>query len=170
MRNLLTRSTRIAALGAVTLGALLGVAQAQSAKDSGREFNACALFTADDAAAILGTAVEQEVFKSKAPKVQPNCVYTAKPDGKTLLVSVQFRFYRSAAEAVAALKEARLEARGQPLILGGQDAYWHPKQALLVVTKGNSIVTITAGPARENERLPELARKAAEKLLPKLSA
>lgn len=158
---------RVAAC-ALLLGALLGPAHAQQARDGGREFNACALFTAEDAAAVLGASAEQEAFKSKAPKVQPNCVYTAKVDGKTQLVSVQFRFYRSPGEAVAALKESRLEARGQPLILGGQDAYWHPKQALLVVTKGHSMVTITAGPARETERLPELARKAAERLLPKL--
>lgn len=169
MRNFTMRTGWVTAAGAALLGALLNTAHAQSAKDAGREFNACSLFTADDAAAILGTAVEQEVFKSKAPKVQPNCVYTAKVDGKPALVSVQFRFFRSPAEAVAALKEARLEARGQPLILGGQDAYWHPKQALLVITKGNSVVTLTAGPARENERLQELARKAAERLLPKLN-
>lgn len=168
MRNDLMKPSRHAAACALLLSALLGSAHAQQPKDAGREFNACSLFTAEDAAAVLGTNVEQEVFKSKAPKVQPNCVYTAKAEGKAQLISVQFRFFRSPAEAVAALKEARLEARGQPLILSGQDAYWHPKQTLLVITKGNSIVTITAGPARENERVPELARKAAERLLPKL--
>ncbi|MDX2218870.1 MAG: hypothetical protein SF172_07605 [Burkholderiales bacterium] len=168
MRNDSRKRSRRAAAAALLLGALLGTTHAQQPKDAGREFNACSLFTAEDAATVLGTSVEQEVFKSKAPKVQPNCVYTAKADGKALLISVQFRFFRSPTEAVAALKEARLEARGQPLILSGQDAYWNAKQALLVVTKGNSIVTITAGPARENERVPELARKVAERLLPKL--
>lgn len=168
MRKSSKQHAWIAATGTLLLGALLNVAIAQSSKDASREFNACSLFTADDAAAVLGTSVEQEVFKTKAPKVQPNCVYTGKVDGKASVISVQFRFFRSPQEAVAALKDARLEGRGQPLILGGQDAYWHPKQAYLVITKGNSVVTITAGPSRENERLPELARKAAERLLPKL--
>lgn len=168
MRNKLTGLRWLAAAIALMLGSLSSVAPAQGAKDAGRDFNACALFTVEDATAVLGASAEQEVFKSKAPRVQPNCVYTANADGKAQVVSVQFRFFRSAQEAVAALREARLESRGQPLILAGQDAYWHPKQALLVVTKGNSIVTITAGPTRESERVPELARKAAALLLPKL--
>ncbi|MBL8515875.1 MAG: hypothetical protein JNM76_02805 [Betaproteobacteria bacterium] len=133
-----------------------------------RDFNACALFTAEDATAVLGAPAEPEATKGKPPKVQPNCVYTATADGKPVLLSVQFRFFRSPAEAVAAVKEARLEARGRPFIIGGQDAYWHPKQAHLVITKGQAVVTITAGPLRESERVPEPARKAADVLLPKL--
>jgi hypothetical protein len=133
-----------------------------------REFNACALFTTEDATAVLGAAAEAEAIKGKPPKLQPNCAYTASVDGKPVQLSVQFRFFRSPAEAVAAVKEARLEVRGRPFIIGGQDAYWHPKEAHLVVTKGGAVVTITAGPPSEKERVPELARKAADLLLPKL--
>lgn len=163
-----TKRTLITWLARTMAFALAAASFAQAQATGNRDFNACLLFTADDAKAVLGAVAEAEVLKSKPAKVQPNCVYTATVDGKPQMLSVQFKFFRSNAEAVAAVKEARLEARGRPLILEGQDAYWHPKQAHLVVTKGNSVVTITAGPARENERVPELARKAAERLLPKL--
>jgi hypothetical protein len=150
------------------MGVCLLLTITAAAGQAGKDFNACALLTAEDARAILGAPAEPEAFKGKPPKVQPNCQYTAMVDGKAQVVSVQFRFFKSAAEALATVKEARLDARGRPLIIGGQDAYWHPKQTHLVVTKGTAVMTITAGPVRENERVPELARKVSDLLLLKV--
>jgi hypothetical protein len=144
------------------------VAASCGAAAQSKDFNACALFTAEDAAAALGAPAEPEVVKGKPPRIQPNCQYTAALDGKPLIAAVQFRFFKSSAEALAVLKESRLEARGRPFIIGGQDAYWHPKLAHLVIAKGSALITVTAGPAKEAERLPDPARKAVERLLPKL--
>ena len=146
---------------------ILGIANGAHAQPS-KDFNACAILTAEEASSLLGTTVAAEPLKGKPPRVVPNCLYGSNADGNSLSISVQFRFFKSPAEAVAALKEARLEARGRPLIINGQDAYWHPKLAHLVVSKGSTLLTIVAGPSKENERVPELARKVAELLLPKL--
>lgn len=142
----------------------VAVGHAQTAKD----FNACDLLTVDEASTLLGAAAVPEAIKGKPPKIVPNCVYTSTVDGMPMALAIGFRFFKAPADALAALREARLEGRGRPLIISGQDAYWHPKLAHLVVNKGAMILTITAGPPKENERAPELARKVAERILPKL--
>lgn len=143
-------------------------AQAQVPK----EFNACAIFTADDAAKALGAPAEQEVPKGKPPKVMPklipSCTYTATVEGKEQAATVLFRFARTPGEASADFKQSRLDMRGKPVIISGSDAYWHTKLAQLQVVKGATWLVISAGPLKETERQPDQARKLAELLLPKL--
>lgn len=133
-----------------------------------RDFHACQLFTLEDASAVLGGPAEPEPIKAKAPKTPMHCNYLRQDGAKPLAASASFRFFRTPSEALATLKESRLEARGRPLIIGGQDAYWHPKTAQLFVAKGNSLVVLQVGAMAENERDPEPARKAAERLLPRM--
>lgn len=139
-------------------------AQAQAPRD----FHACQLFTLEDATAVLGGPAEPEPTKAKAPKTSLQCNYLRQDGAKAMAASASFRFFRSPAEALATLKESRLEARGRPLIISGQDAYWHPKTAQLFVAKGNSLVMLQVGVLEEKERDPEPARKAAERLLPRM--
>ena len=139
-------------------------AQAQVPK----EFNACAIFTAEDAAKAIGAPAEQEVVKGKPQKVVTSCSYSGMLEGKQQLANVQFRFGRTPAEAVAGFKESRLEVRGKPVIISGNDAYWHTKQGQLHLVKGGTWLVITVGSFKENERQPEQARKLAELLLPKI--
>ncbi len=161
------RSIRTAGMRAMLL--LLAVGSfALAPAQTGKDFNACALLTVEEASTLLGATAVPEVMKGKPPKVVPNCLYTSTVDGAPVTLGIQFRFFKAPADALGALKEARLEGRGRPLIINGQDAYWHPKLAHLVVSKGTAILTITAGPLKENERVPELARKVADRVLPKL--
>lgn len=142
------------------------IAFAQTPKD----FNACAVVTAEDATAVLGAQAAGEPVnpKTKPPRVVPNCTYSGEVGGKLQSVKAQFRFFKSPAEALATLKEARLDVRGRPLIILGQDAFWDNKQTQLVIAKGGAILTLIVGPAKDNERLPEPARKLAEMVLPRL--
>lgn len=133
-----------------------------------KEFNACAIFTADDAAKAIGAPAEQEAVKGKPPKVITSCSYNATFEGKPQLANVQFRFARTPAEAAASFRESRLEVRGKPVIINGSDAYWHPKLGQLHLVKGATWLVITVGSFKENERQPEQARKLAELMLPKL--
>jgi len=149
---------------------LFCLAAAPAFAQTPKDFNACTIVTVEEATAALGAQAEGEPVnpKAKQPKLVPNCTYSAAVDGQSQLVKVQFRFYKSPAEAVATLKETRLDVRGRPLIIQGQDAYWDNKQTQLVIAKGSAILTLIVGPAKDNERQPEAARKLAEKVLPKL--
>jgi hypothetical protein len=148
------------------LGSSLALAQGP------KEFNACAVFSAEDATKVLGAEAEQEALKGKPPKVPPKfvpiCTYNATVEGKPQFATVHFRFARTPAEAMASFRETRLEVRGKPVIINGHDAFWHPKLALLHLVKGATWVVIAAGPQKENERQPEQAKKLAELLIPKI--
>jgi hypothetical protein len=151
---------------------LLGGASSIAFAQGPKEFNACAVFTEEDAGKVLGAAAEAEAAKGKPPKnppkFVPTCTYNAVVEGKPQFASVNFRFARTPAEAAASFKETRLEVRGKPVIINGHDAFWHPKMALLHMVKGATWVVIAAGPPKENERQPEQARKLAEILIPKI--
>jgi hypothetical protein len=163
--SILNRMLGLLALAALTL---VCIAPLKLRAQMPRDFNACLLFTAEDAGSVLGGPAEQELVKGKAPKTSTQCVYLRQNAGRTLTASANFRFFRSSGEALATLKESRLEVRGRPLIINGQDAYWHPKAAHLVVAKGNAVVVLQVGSPTETERDPEVARKAAERLLPRM--
>ena len=147
-----------------TLLLACSLAQAQVPK----EFNACAIFTAEDAAKAIGAPAEQEEVKGKPAKVIASCSYSGTFEGKQQLANVQFRFGRTPAEAAASFRESRLEVRGKPVIINGHDAYWHAKLGQLHLVKGATWLVITVGSFKENERQPEQARKLAELMLPKI--
>ena len=130
-----------------------------------KEFDACTVFTPADAAQALGETPRELPPPKTKNKVIPACTYESGEGPSTKSLSVQFRFAKNDDEARRAFSEARLEARGKPVILGGRDAYWLDKQAQLNVLKGSHWVVITAKvPGRESDT----ARKLAEILLPKI--
>ena len=132
-------------------------------------FDACEVFTAQDAEAALGTGVfEATVFKGKRPKVVPECKYTASKDGKNLSASAQFRFARNEADMRQAFADARMELQTKPLVITGQEAFWSGKTGTLHLRKGRTWVSVVVGPDKTTDRDMETARKVAEGIAKKL--
>lgn len=134
-----------------------------------KEFDACRVFTAEDAGKVLGVPATQDIVSSKV-KVVLACNYTSTSgDAKTLQVAgASFRFARSDGEARRSFSEARLEVRGKPMMVAGKDAFWVEKLGQLNVLKGNTWLTVSAGPVGMQGRDATPAIKLAEILLPKI--
>ena len=148
---------------AVWLAALAPGAAAQEA------FDACDIFTAQDAEAAMGTAaVETSNFKGKRPRVVMTCNYSGSKDGKALTASAQFRFARSDAEMRQAFADARLEQQTKPVLIAGNDAFWNGRTGQLHLRKGRAWVTLSVGPEKQGDRDLEPARKLAEALAKKM--
>jgi len=148
---------------AVILGSLAIPVIAQDA------FDACEIFTVQDAEAALGTAPQEAtVFKGKRPRVVPDCKYVASKDGRNLLASAQFRFARTEADMRQSFGDARMELQTKPLSIGGQEAFWAGKTGQLHMRKGRTWVTIAVGPDKPGDRDVEAARKVAETIAKKL--
>ncbi len=148
------------------LAAALFMAQAAHAQD----FDACTVFTADDAKAVIGVDVSPEPVnpKVKRPKVVPTCTYFGNKDGKPTTASVLFRFGKTDAEAKSAFEAARLQFQTKPMLMGDIAAFWSAKQGQLYVLKGRTWLTIGVGTEKISERNSEGARKLAGLLLPKI--
>ncbi len=133
-------------------------------------FDACAVFTQQDAARAMGTAAAPEPVnpKAKRPKVVTGCNYTGVKDGKAVLASAQFRTAKTDAEAQRAFEEARLKFQTKPLLLPGAEAFWSGKTGQMHVRKGRTWITVSVGPEKLNERDVDEARKLAEILVKKL--
>lgn len=143
--------------------------QAQTPKD----FDACRIFTTEDAEKVLAVAVKKDVANSKVKskdKAVMACSYSSESgDAKPLQVAaVLFRFARSDEEAKRMFSESRLEVRGRPMIIARADTFWDEKSGQLNVLKGNVWLTVNAGPAGLQKREPEAAKKLAEALIPKI--
>lgn len=153
--------TAIAACGALA-GAPCAFAQ--------EAFDACNVFTQDDAEKALGTPAAGEPVnpKAKRPRVVTTCTYTASKDGKALAASAQFKVSRTNDEAARQFEEARLQSQTKPMILSGADAFWAGKAGQMHVRKGKTWITLSVGPAKVNEREIDQARKLAEILIKKL--
>jgi hypothetical protein len=153
----------LAVLAALGAGATLP-AMAQDA------FDACTVFTQDDAEKVLGApAVGEPVNpKAKRPKVVPSCTYNGTKDGKPVAASAQFKFARTPEEAARAFEEARLQFQTKPMLISGAEAFWSGKTGQMHVRKGRTWVTLAVGPAKLNEREVEAAKKLAEMLVKKL--
>ena len=133
-------------------------------------FDACAVFTLEDAQKVLGpdAAGEPANPKAKRPKVVPTCAYSATKDGKRVTASATFRTGRSNDEAQRAFEEARMKYQTKPMLISGADAFWSAKTGELSLRKGKASLTIAVGPAQLNLREVNDARKLAEILLKKL--
>jgi hypothetical protein len=148
---------------AVALLALPFAAAAQEA------FDACEVFTAEEAKTALGTtAVETSAFKGKRPRVVTTCNYAGSKDGKPVAASAQFRFARSDAETRQAFADARMEQQTKPVIIQGNDAFWNGRSGQLHVRKGRAWITLSVGPEKPADRDIEAARRLAEALVKKL--
>jgi hypothetical protein len=153
------------ALKLVTLVAFAALpAHAQEA------FDACHLFTQEDAEKVVGTTLAGETAnpKAKRPKVVTTCTYTGSKDGKAITATASFRTLRNNDEAGRAFDEARLQFQTKPMLIAGAEAFWSGKTGQMHVRKGRTWITLSVGPAKVNEREIEQAKKLAEVLVRKL--
>lgn len=149
---------------------LLAAAALLPALAAAEDFDACTVFTAEDAEKAIGAAAAPEPVnpKVKRPKYVPHCTYNGFKDGKPVAATAQFRFAKTDAEAERAFEDSRLQLQTKPLLISGADAFWSSKTGLLYVRKGRSAVTLAVGPAKVSERDMDQARKLAELLVKKL--
>ena len=133
-------------------------------------FDACNVFTPQDAEKVLGAAVAGEPVnpKVKRPRVVLHCSYSANKDGKAATAKAEFRLARSPEESQRAFDEARLVHQTKPMLLSGADAFWAGKAGVMHARKGRTWVTLTVGGAKPAERELADARKLAEILVAKL--
>jgi hypothetical protein len=133
-------------------------------------FDACTVFTQDDAEKALGTAAAGEPAnpKVKRPKVVPACTYNGSKEGKPVAASVLFKFGRTNDEAAKMFEEARLQFQTKPMLISGAEAFWSGKTGQMHLRKGRTWVALSVGPAKVNEREIEQAKKLAEILVKKL--
>lgn len=156
-------------LHALKFAALLSVAIATTARGED-VFDACDVFTVQDAQQALGTAASAEPVNPKVrrPKVVATCTYNGFKEGKSVAASVQFRFGRTEDEAHRAFEDARLQFQTKPLLILGYEAFWSSKTGQMNLRKGNTWITLSVGPARTEERDIDQARKLAEILAKKI--
>ena len=135
-----------------------------------QDFDACTVFTADDASKALGMPAESEAVNAKAkrPKVVPACTYTATKDGKALAATASFRWGKTDAEMQKAFDEARMQYQSKPMLISGTDAFWSAKLGEMMLRKGRTMVTLSVGPKEAKLRDPNEARKLAEILAKKM--
>lgn len=145
----------------------LAMAHGAIAQDA---FDACAVFTQDDAEKVLATQATGEAAnpKAKRPRVVTSCTYTASANGKPLAATAQFKVSRNNDEAARAFDEARLQLQTKPMLISGAEAFWAGKAGQMHVRKGKIWMTLTVGSTKVNERDIDQARKLAEVLVKKL--
>ena len=133
-------------------------------------FDACTVFTAQDAEKALGAPAAAEPVnpKVKRPKTVLGCTYAGAKEGKPVAATAQFRFLRTADEAGRAFDESRLQLQTKPMILSGAEAFWSGKTGQMHVRKGRAWMILSVGPAKVNEREVGDAKKLAEMLVKKL--
>ena len=133
-------------------------------------FDACEIFTQDDAEKALGTTAASEPVnpKVKRPKVIANCTYTGFKDGKPVAASAQFRFGKTDADAQRAFDDARMHFQTKPMLISGTEAFWSAKTGQMNMRKGRAWLTLSVGPPKLSERDLNDAKKLAEILAKKL--
>ncbi len=135
-------------------------------------FDACDVFTAEDAQAALGVAAAGEPAnpnpKYKKPKVILSCTYTGFKDTKPVAATVQFRFAKTPEEAQHAFDDARLQFQTKPLLMSGAEAFWSSKTGQLNLRKGRTWTTLSVGSPKVTERDMADAKKLGEILIKKM--
>lgn len=150
--------------------ALVVLAAWGAAAVQAQDFDACGVFTREDAESALGTpaAGESANPKAKRPRTVTTCTYTGTREGKPVSATALFKTWRSHDESARAFDEARLQLQTKPMLISGAEAFWSGKTGQMHVRKGKTWVTLTVGPAKVNERDLDQARKLAEILVAKL--
>ena len=150
--------------------ALIGLALAGPAFAAEDAFDACDVFTQQDAEAALGTSAQPEPInpKVKRPKVVTKCTYNGFKEGKPVAATAEFRFGRTEADVKSAFGEHRLQVQTKPILLSGAEAFWSGKTGQMNVRKERTWVQLSVGPAKPADRDPDQARKAVDVLLKKL--
>ena len=156
-------------LDALKFAALFSVALATTARAEDA-FDACDLFTAQDAQQALGTVASAEPVNPKVrrPKVVTTCTYNGFKDGKSVAASVQFRFGRTEEETQRAFADARLQFQTKPLLILGYKAFWAGKTGQMNLRKGRTWITLSVGTAKIDERDIDQAKRLAEILAKKI--
>ena len=133
-------------------------------------FDACAMFTQEEASRALGTAADPEPVnpKVKRPKVVPACTYRAVKDGNKVAATVTFHFGKTQEEVQRAFEDARMRLQTKPLLISGADAFWSAKTGEMTLRKGRTWMTVAVGPAQVTQRELNDAKKLAEVLAKKL--
>jgi hypothetical protein len=154
----------------LTALAVLGAAFLQPAAWAQEVFDACDIFTQEDAQAALGTAAAGEPVnpKVKRPKVIPVCTYNGFKDGKPVAASAQFRFGKTDSDAQRAFDDARMQFQTKPMLISGTDAFWSAKTGQMNMRKGRAWLTLSVGPQKLSDRSLDDAKKLAEILAKKL--
>ena len=157
------------ALGAATVlgAALLAPCAARAVEET---FDACDVFTADDAEKALGTAAAAEPVnpKVKKPKVILTCTYTGFKESKPVAATVQFRFGKTNEDAQRAFDDARMQFQTKPLLISGAESFWSSKTGQLNLRKGRTWLTLAVGSPKLSERDMADAKKLAEILVKKM--
>jgi hypothetical protein len=151
--------------GLLPIAALAGPAVAQEA------FDACAVFTQQDAESALGTAARGEAVnpKVKRPRVVSSCTYNGVKDGKPVSANAGFHVGKNEADARRAFEDHRLRVQTKPLMIpGAEGAFWSAKTAEMSLRKGRTWIIVSVGSPQPSEREMEPARKLAELLGKKL--
>jgi hypothetical protein len=155
-------------LGAMGVAALLAAsAQGAWAEDA---FDACDIFTQEDAQKALGTAAAGEPVnpKVKRPRVVANCTYNGFKEGKAVAATAQFKFGKNESDAQRAFEEHRMQFQTKPMLISGTEAFWSAKTGQMNIRKGRAWITVSVGPPKLSERDLNDARKLAEVLAKKL--
>jgi hypothetical protein len=155
-------------LGAMGVAAMLAAyGQGAWAEEA---FDACEVFTQEDAQKALGTAAAAEPVnpKAKRPKVVAACTYNGFKEGKAVAATAQFKFGRNEPEAQRAFEEYRMQYQTKPMLISGTEAFWSAKTGQMNIRKGRAWITVSVGPQKLNERDVNDARKLAEILAKKL--
>jgi hypothetical protein len=156
---------KLTAMAIVGAAFMTPIAWAQEA------FDACEVFTQDDAEKALGTPATGEPVnpKVKRPKVIPVCTYNGVKDGKAVAASAQFRFGKTEGDAQKAFDDARMQFQTKPMLIPGTEAaFWSAKTGQMNLRKGRTWLAVSVGPPKLNERDMGEARKLAELLAKKL--
>lgn len=154
---------------ALAVSAAMGVAAAASPALA-EDFDACTVFTQEDAAKALATQAAGEPVNPKArrPRVVTTCTYNGFKEGKPVTASAQFRFARTDADSARAFDDARLQFQTKPMLISGAEAFWSAKTGQMNLRKGRTWVVLSVGGPRPADRDIDPARRLAEILVAKL--
>ena len=103
-------------------------------------FDACAVFTQEEASKALGSAANPDPVnpKAKRPKMVPVCSYHAVKDGMKLAATVTFHFGKSNEEVQRAFEDARMRLQTKPMLISGADAFWSARSGEMTLRKGRT--------------------------------
>src|SRR5438477_1530851 len=133
-------------------------------------FDACAIFTQEDAQKVIGKEAAGEAVnpKAKRPKVIPVCTYNAVKDGTRIAASATFKFGKTAEEVQRAFEDARMKFQTKPMLIEGADAFWSARTGEMTLRKGRTWMIVAVGPSQLNQRDLNDAKRLAEILARKL--
>jgi hypothetical protein len=153
---------RILAMAAVGLQLTPALAQ--------ESFDACEIFTVEDAQKVLGKDAAPEPVnpKMKRPKVIPSCTYLATRDNVKVAATALFKWGKTNEDTQRTFEDARMQFQTKPMLIEGAQAFWAGKQGEMMLRKGRTWITISVGPAMPTQRDLNETRRLAEILVKKM--